>query len=55
MNLMCATCSRPLPPEPMPNVGGVRFCCAECIKEWHIAHSRRFRVMPVAVERRATA
>ena len=52
MNLMCATCSRPLPNEPMPSIANIRFCCAECIKEWRISHDRRRMTRPVPWERR---
>jgi hypothetical protein len=39
VNLECATCHRPLPDAPAPaHIGGIRFCCAECVKEWRISH-----------------
>ena len=56
MNLECGTCHRPLPDAPSEcHIGGIRFCCRECVVEWRIAHNKRFRVVPVAFDRRATA
>ena len=38
MNVECMNCHRPLEPKPMPNIGGIRFCCTECVKEYQIMH-----------------
>ncbi len=57
MNLHCATCARPLPDHPMPNVGGIRFCAKACIAEWFASgkhRDRRQRYVPVFPDRRAS-